>query len=149
MEARGGREQTRFPWGDKVLDDNQRHRCNVFQGSFPSQNTKLDGWEWTAPARSFPPQNDFDLFEMVGNVWEWTFDEFTSSHSPLHRVDQIQPFDPFSDAPPTSDRVLKGGSFLCQRAVCFRFRSGARSSASPDSSSSNVGFRCVSSPFGL
>ena len=102
--------------------------ANVWQGSFPSDNTGEDGWYGTCPVAEFAP-NDFGLFNMIGNVWEWTVDPF--DHSAQARNE---------NAP----RALKGGSFMCHASYCRRYRPAARIPAAPDSSSSNVSFRCAS-----
>src|SRR4029450_13484291 len=70
--ARGGREPTEFAWGDELMPGG-KHRANVWQGEFPVENLNLDGYEFTSPMRAFPP-NPFGLFDMIGNVWEWTAD---------------------------------------------------------------------------
>ncbi|CUR60026.1 Sulfatase-modifying factor 1 (fragment) [metagenome] len=136
----GGLDARRFPWGDDRGDaDGGRAgewRLNIWQGDFPVLDTADDGWAGTAPARSFAP-NRLGLFNTVGNVWEWCEDWFsvhTYAESPL-------------DAPtgPSSGtrRVIRGGSFLCHDSYCRRYRVAARSSTTPESSSSNVGFRCA------
>ncbi len=133
--ARGGREQTIFPWGNE-LEPEGKHMCNVWQGTFPTQNTVDDGFIGTAPAKSFIP-NDFGLYNVCGNVWEWCADWF---HPTFHinntRVNPVGPSD-------GTNRVMRGGSYLCHKSYCNRYRVAARSSNSPDSSSGNMGFRCV------
>jgi len=133
--ARGGLEQKRFPWGDELLPDGE-HRCNIWQGRFPDENTLLDGYLGTAPARSFKP-NGFGLYNMAGNVWEWCADRFSADfHLTGPRSDPAGP-------PQGSARVLRGGSFLCHRSYCNRYRVAARYQNTPDSSTSNTGFRCI------
>ncbi|MBC7723602.1 MAG: formylglycine-generating enzyme family protein [Burkholderiaceae bacterium] len=117
--ARGGLEQRNFPWGDE-LEPGGEHRMNVWQGAFPAVNTQSDGWYGTAPATAFPP-NDFGLYNMTGNVWEWCADWFE----------------------PGVSRVTKGGSFLCHASYCRRYRVSARQGLSADSTTGNTGFRCV------
>jgi len=135
--ARGGQEQQRYPWGEELTPGN-RHRCNIWQGDFPRHNTAEDGYEGTAPARSFRP-NDFGLYNVAGNVWEWCADWFSPD---WHR--QGTRNNP--RGPETGDsRVMKGGSFLCHHSYCNRYRLGARTANTPDSSTSNCGFRCVAS----
>lgn len=137
--ARGGSEQTRFPWGDE-LEPRGRHRCNVWQGRFPAINTADDGHIGTAPVKSFRP-NGFGLYNVCGNVWEWCADWFATDH--LARPLQ----DP--TGPPTGEaRVIKGGSYLCHASYCNRYRVGARSRNTPDSSTGNTGFRIAADAAG-
>ncbi len=118
--ARGGLEQNRYPWGDELTPRGQ-HRCNIWQGTFPSMNTGEDGWVGTAPAKSFRP-NAYGLYNLSGNVWEWCQDEFS---------------------PPRTEaaRVIRGGSYLCHASYCNRYRVAARTANTPDSSNGNTGFR--------
>jgi formylglycine-generating enzyme required for sulfatase activity len=133
--ARGGREGLRFPWGDDAVPDG-RHRCNVWQGTFPTENTVEDGWLGTAPVDAFPP-NDYGLYNVVGNVWEWCEDWFDATwHVAAPRDDPKGP-------PSGTSRVMRGGSYLCHPSYCYRFRVAARSSNTPDSSTGNLGFRCA------
>jgi formylglycine-generating enzyme len=133
--ARGGLEQKLYPWGDK-LRPNGEHRCNIWQGDFPNHDTADDGYAGTCPVEAFPP-NGFGLYSITGNAWEWCADWFDPT---FHRnVGRLNPQGP----PDGASRVMKGGSFLCHKSYCNRYRVGARSSNTPDSSSSNTGFRCV------
>jgi formylglycine-generating enzyme len=133
--ARGGLDQRRYPWGDELTPGGE-HRCNIWQGHFPVKNTADDGYRGTAPVDAFPP-NGFGLHNAAGNVWEWCADWF----SPTFHVDGPRA-DP--TGPPTGDaRVMRGGSYMCHDSYCNRYRVGARSSNTPDSSGGNVGFRCV------
>ena len=135
--ARGGREQTIFPWGNELEPDG-RHMCNVWQGNFPVENTADDGYLGTAPADSFQP-NDFGLYNVCGNVWEWCADWF---HPTFHvNGPRDNPTGPGSG----SSRVIRGGSYLCHHSYCNRYRVAARSANTPDSSTGNMGFRCVKS----
>ncbi len=134
--ARGGLEQKLYPWGDK-LRPNGEHRCNIWQGEFPKTNTAEDGYAGTSPVDAFPP-NGFGIFSITGNTWEWCSDWFDPD---FHRT--ADPNNP--QGPPTgAGRVMKGGSFLCHKSYCNRYRVAARTSNTPDSSASNIGFRCVS-----
>ncbi len=119
--ARAG-AATVWPWGDELAPGGQ-HRANTFQGDFPTRDTGEDGWAGTAPVDAFEP-NAFGLWNMVGNVWEWTADAFVS------------PADPSG-----ARSVIKGGSYLCHESYCRRYRPGARSGSTPDSSTGNLGFR--------
>jgi sulfatase modifying factor 1 len=132
--ARGG-STTAFPWGDNLEPDGE-HRMNVFQGTFPNDNTAADGYAGTAPVDAFAP-NGFGLYNVTGNVWEWCEDWFDPSYYSRSPVK-----DP--PGPDTGDRrVLRGGSYLCHISYCRRYRVSARSSSAPDSSTGNTGFRTV------
>jgi sulfatase modifying factor 1 len=136
--ARGGAEGSTFPWGDELEPDGQ-HLMNVFQGTFPSDNTCADGYPGTAPVDAFPP-NMFGLRNMTGNVWEWCSDWFSPTY-----YDHTPSDDP--PGPPTgTQRVMRGGSYLCHESYCHRYRVAARSCNSPDSSTGNLGFRVASDP---
>jgi formylglycine-generating enzyme required for sulfatase activity len=133
--ARGGLEQKLYPWGDKLRPDGQ-HLCNIWQGDFPNQDTGEDGYCGTSPVDAFPP-NGYGLYSVTGNTWEWCADWFDVE---FHRNADLS--DP--KGPPTGTcRVMKGGSFLCHKSYCNRYRVAARTSNTPDSSSSNIGFRCA------
>ncbi len=132
--ARGGLEQKRYPWGD-TLTPKGEHRCNIWQGRFPRHNTRADGYAGTAPVRAFQP-NGHGLFNTSGNVWEWCADWFTARHSRSSRTDPTGP-------KKGESKVMKGGSYLCHASYCNRYRVAARSSATPDSSTGHVGFRCA------
>ena len=137
--ARGGAGQTRYPWGNE-LTPGGKHRCNIWQGRFPETNTVEDGYLGTAPARSFRP-NGFGLYKVCGNVWEWCSDWFSPTwHLTGPRVD---PAGPGSG----ERRAMRGGSFLCHDSYCNRYRLGARTGNTPDSSTSNCGFRCAKDCF--
>lgn len=136
--ARGGIEGARFPWGDERTPEGC-HLANVWQGNFPSENSLEDAWYGTAPVRSYEP-NGFGLYNMVGNVWEWCQDWFDPT---FHRGEQrVNPTGPNSG----TQRVMRGGSYLCHESYCFRFRVAARSSNMPDASTGNLGFRVVNLP---
>ncbi|UOQ84098.1 formylglycine-generating enzyme family protein [Gracilibacillus salinarum] len=130
--ARGGLVQKRYPWGDE-LQPNGEHYCNIWQGSFPQHNTKEDGYTGTAPAQSFPA-NNYGLFNMAGNVWEWCADTFTTDRAGHLDKDYVNG---------NISKVMRGGSYLCHHSYCNRYRVAARSSNTADSSSGNIGFRCV------
>ena len=135
MAARGGLKQAIYPWGDELTPAGE-HRCNIWQGDFPDHNTANDGYAGTAPVHAFPA-NGYGLHNVAGNVWEWCEDYFspryhqtTTSRDPLHN--ELSP-----------NRSLRGGSFLCNESYCNRCRVAARSSNTPESSSSNIGFRVI------
>lgn len=139
--ARGGLESRRYAWGDDLLGPEGEHLCNIWQGRFPLQNTLDDGYLGPAPVATFPA-NGFGLQEMAGNVWEWCADWFDPTyyrHSPGQ-----DPAGPDTG----SARVMRGGSFLCHDSYCNRYRVSARSANTPDSGSSNVGFRTVAAAAG-
>jgi len=133
--ARGGLEQKLFPWGDE-LTPGGRHLCNVWQGDFPSLDLAEDGYAGTCPVDAFPP-NAYGLFSITGNAWEWCADWFHSSyHTNATRTNPLGPRQ-------GEAKVIKGGSYLCHKSYCNRYRVAARTSNTPDSATSNMGFRCV------
>ncbi|GAB0095622.1 sulfatase-modifying factor 1 [Sergentomyia squamirostris] len=125
--CRGGKKNRLFPWGDK-LTPQEKHWMNIWQGEFPKENTKEDGFLGTCPVTEFR-QNNFDLYNIVGNVWEWTADLWNPEDA--------------TKKPENPERVKKGGSFLCHKSYCYRYRCAARSQNTEDSSSANLGFRCA------
>ncbi len=133
--ARGGLEQKTYPWGDLLKPDGA-HRCNIWQGKFPMVNHASDGYIGTAPVDAYEP-NGYGLYNVSGNVWEWCADWFSPHY---HRETKAQ--DPLYDTE-TGRRSMRGGSYLCHRSYCNRYRVAARSSNTPDSSSGNCGFRVV------
>jgi sulfatase modifying factor 1 len=133
--ARGGLVQKLYPWGDKLRPGGE-HRCNIWQGIFPQEDTGDDGYTGTCPVTAFPP-NEFGLYSVAGNCWEWCQDWFGVQES----FDEIT-IDPRGPSAGTG-RVMKGGSFLCHKSYCNRYRVAARSSNTPDSSTANLGFRCA------
>jgi len=133
--ARGGLEQKLYPWGDE-LTPGGRHLCNIWQGDFPDLDLAEDGYSGVAPVDAFPP-NGFGLYSITGNTWEWCADWF---HPEFHvTATRVNPVGPMAGAA----RVMKGGSYLCHRSYCNRYRVAARTSNTPDSSTTNIGFRCV------
>ncbi|XP_065191412.1 formylglycine-generating enzyme-like [Sycon ciliatum] len=131
--SRGGLANRLFPWGNKLLPKDE-HRTNIWQGVFPTNNTAEDGYTATSPVKSYPP-NKFGLYNMIGNVWEWTHDWWTTRHTAERKTN---PTGPASG----KDKVKKGGSYMCHKSYCYRYRNAARSQNTPDSSASNLGFRC-------
>ena len=133
--ARGGLLQKKFPWGDD-LEPHGRHAMNVWQGTFPTHNSEADGYYGLAPAKCFKA-NAYGLYQMTGNVWEWCWDWFSADY---YRQSP-------GENPPGPERgdrrVMRGGSYLCHASYCNRYRTDARSSNTPDSATTNLGFRCV------
>lgn len=125
----------KYPWGNK-LTYNGEHHCNIWQGRFPVENTGEDSYLSTAPVDAFLP-NGFGLYNESGNVWEWCSDWFSKVHTQA-KISQ-NPIGPEKG----TTRVMKGGSYLCHKSYCNRYRVAARSSNTPDSSSGNLGFRCA------
>ncbi|HEX7858441.1 MAG TPA: formylglycine-generating enzyme family protein [Sphingobium sp.] len=150
--ARGGLDGAEFAWGAE-LTPNGRHMANTWQGEFPCQNMRTDGFERTSPVRHYPA-NGYGLYDMIGNVWEWT----TDWYSGRHEADAVKtcciPANPRGGAEAASldlcqldvaipRKVLKGGSHLCAPNYCRRYRPAARHAQPIDSSACHVGFRCV------
>ncbi len=132
--ARGGLGDIRFPWGDEEPDDTGFFPCNIWQGRFPANNTERDGYAATAPAKSYDP-NGYGLFNMAGNVWEWTSEPF--------KVRSLKKSVQAFHADRKGFKLLKGGSFLCHISYCYRYRIAARTGNSANSSTSHQGFRLV------
>ncbi len=150
--ARIGHDGERFAWGD-ALTPGGVHMANIWQGTFPYENTNEDGFVWVAPVRSFAP-NSAGLFDMAGNVWEWTADQFL----PVAYAERValiapggccsNPTGPDRTADPRhpyaqDSRVQKGGSFLCHAAYCESYRPSAKMASPPDNGMGHLGFRCV------
>ncbi len=136
--ARGGLQRQRYPWGDEFTPRG-RHRCNTWQGVFPRQNTADDGFLGTAPVDAYRP-NGYGLFNTSGNVWEWCADWFSADwHVAESTATRVDPTGPAAG----EVRVMRGGSYLCHRSYCNRYRVAARTRNTPDSSSGHLGFRCA------
>nr|CAD7446068.1 unnamed protein product [Timema bartmani]CAD7457041.1 unnamed protein product [Timema tahoe] len=134
--CRDGLQGRLFPWGNK-LNPHGEHRVNIWQGKFPEEDTGEDGYVGTAPVTAFPNSTS-GLHNMIGNVWEWTSDWWQTKHS---TESSHNPTGPASG----TDKVKKGGSYLCHQSYCYRYRCAARSQNTPDSSAGNLGFRCAAS----
>lgn len=150
--AWGGREDAEFAWGDELAPEG-RHMANTWQGNFPFENTKDDGWARTSPVKAFPP-NGYGLYDMIGNVWEWTSDFWSVRHEAdapkaccvpqnPRGGPEADSYDPRLPAIRIPRKVLKGGSHLCAPNYCRRYRPAARHAEPVDTSTSHVGFRCV------
>jgi formylglycine-generating enzyme len=149
--ARGGLDSTRYTWGDEPEAPGER-RANYWHGDFPWRAEP--GYGRSAPVGSFPP-NGFGLFDMAGNVWEWTDDWYAPGHRPQEdhgccvpegggRADEAGSYDPSQPGVRVPRRVVKGGSFLCADTYCLRYRPAARRPQPIDTGMSHIGFRCVS-----
>ena len=149
--ARGGLEGATFVWGNEFAPKGQM-MANTWQGEFPWQNLRTDGFEGTSPVKSFAP-NGYGLYDMAGNVWEWTSDFFTPFESDGDHACCV-PHNPRSASPERSmvadqpgahipRRVIKGGSHLCAPNYCLRYRPAARQSEAIDTSTAHIGFRCI------
>jgi formylglycine-generating enzyme required for sulfatase activity len=151
--ARGGLEGGDFCWGDE-LTPGGRHLANTWQGEFPWRNLRADGYEGTAPVRSFPP-NGYGLYEMAGNVWEWTTDWYRDRHKKPSehsgccalgnpRGPSVEhSYDPMMPRVRIPRKVLKGGSFLCAPNYCRRYRPAARYPQMVDTAACHIGLRCI------
>ncbi len=162
--ARGGLSGALYPWGNE-LNPGGKWMANIFEGHFPNENTKADGFAGIAPVASFPA-NAYGLNDVAGNVWEWCKDWYLPMNSAKHEVlgtntgpaaagngvalhnpigpTQAESFDP--GEPGTAKRVQRGGSFLCTDQYCTRYMVGSRGKASPDTGSNHAGFRCIKKP---
>lgn len=148
--ARGGRDRQDYPWGND-LKPGGKWKANTFQGHFPDKNTSEDGYAGAAPVASFEP-NDFGLYDMSGNVWQWVSDWYRPDYyaqlgeggqAALNPQGPPDSFDPLE--PGVHKRVQKGGSFLCTDQYCERYMPGARGKGDAETGTNHVGFRCVRS----
>jgi sulfatase modifying factor 1 len=150
--ARGGLDGAEFAWGGDFTPDGN-HMANTWQGEFPRQNLRADGFERTSPVRAFPP-NGYGVQDMIGNVWEWTSDWYSARHEAdaakaccipqnPRGGGQEASYDPRQPQIRIPRKVLKGGSHLCAPNYCRRYRPAARHPEPIDTSTSHVGFRCV------
>lgn len=151
--ARGGLDGAKFTWGDEHFPNGQA-MANSWQGEFPWQNLRADGYEGTSPVGSFPP-NGYGLYDMAGNVWEWTCDWFVPRHAdevvksccgPPVNPRIFSPEKSYDSAQPQfriPRKVVKGGSHLCAPNYCLRYRPAARQPQMIDTGMSHIGFRCI------
>jgi formylglycine-generating enzyme required for sulfatase activity len=148
--ARGGLDRKKYDWGDELRPDG-KPQANTWQGHFPNENTKDDGYVGTAPVASFPP-NAFGLYDLAGNVWEWCSDWYRPdtyakdaaanevTRNPQGPADSFDPQEPGA-----KKRVHRGGSYLCSDQYCSRYVPGGRGKGATDSGTTHLGFRCVTS----
>ena len=152
LAARGGLEGAQYTWGDEFRPDGS-YMANTWQGDFPNTNDIADGFAWTAPVGSFPP-NGYGLHDMAGNVWEWTSDWFQEHRALEHSCCTVanprggkahRSYDPNDAARGVRipRKVMKGGSHLCAPNYCHRYRPAARMPQAIDTSTSHLGFRCI------
>jgi sulfatase modifying factor 1 len=143
--ARGGLDGAIFAWGNEFAP-RERMMANTWQGEFPWQNLRTDGYEGTSPVGSFDP-NGYGLYDMTGNVWEWTADYFAFRHADATANACCAPRNPRVVSPQTDEeiprRVIKGGSHLCAPNYCLRYRPAARQGEAVDTSTAHIGFRCI------
>ena len=152
--ARGGLDGARFTWGDHDPQETAPV-ANTWQGAFPFENTEVDGWTRTSPVGSYPP-NGFGLYDMAGNVWEWTDDWYSADPAALltpHSGCCAPPdpkgttveasLDPATPDTPIPRKVVKGGSHLCTPQYCYRYRPAARQPQTIDTGMSHLGFRRI------
>jgi sulfatase modifying factor 1 len=159
--ARGGLESKVFTWGDEFAPRG-RMMANTWQGEFPWQNLALDKYVGTSPVKSFPP-NGYGLYDMAGNVWEWTTDFYAPRHPAEVQHACCGPAEPrlnpkvsrpdlsFDVGRPGAAfprHVVKGGSHLCAPNYCLRYRPAARQAQSVETSMAHMGFRCIIRPGG-
>jgi formylglycine-generating enzyme required for sulfatase activity len=144
--ARGGLDSATYTWGEEFAPKG-RMMANTWQGEFPWQNLRTDGYEGTSPVGTFPA-NGFGIYDMAGNVWEWTVDDF--AHSPASGTSSgppccapQMPLAGTGDGEKYPRKVIKGGSHLCAPNYCLRYRPAARQSETVDTSTCHIGFRCV------
>ena len=149
--ARGGLESTEFTWGNEYMP-NGKPMANTWQGEFPWQDRAEDGYAWTAPVGAFPP-NGYGLYDMAGNVWEWTTDWFQDHGRNIKSAcctidnprggERDQSCDPRTPTIKIPRKVMKGGSYLCAPNYCRRYRPAARMPQPIDTSTCHLGFRCI------
>jgi formylglycine-generating enzyme required for sulfatase activity len=151
--ARGGLDGATYAWGEEFAPGG-RQMANTWQGEFPWLNLLTDGYERTAPVGQFPP-NGYGLFDMIGNVWEWTNDWYNTHHVVSKTCcasfnpkggERENSYDPQMSTIKIPRKVIKGGSFLCALNYCQRYRPAARMAQPVDTSTCHVGFRLICRP---
>ena len=146
LASRGNNLTSVYHWGNS--DKNLSKKANTWNGIFPKMNTTEDGYENISPVKSYPP-NSLGLYDMAGNVWEWTQDWYSTRYYTESLKNELLhnpkgPEEPFNPVNPYSlEKVIKGGSYLCNKSYCASYRNSARMGSSINSSSVHVGFRTV------
>ncbi len=136
--ARGGLDGKTYAWGDELAPGG-KWQANSWQGEFPSRNTGEDGFTGRAPVGCFPP-NGYGLYDMIGNVWEWTSSLYQAESSDMMKMSEMPPRTPAARVV----RTIKGGSYLCAPNYCRRYRPAAREAQESSFSALHLGFRTVS-----
>jgi len=143
--ARGGKENQIYPWGNESVNEGKT-KANFYQGLFPYENTKKDGYETTSPVKTYAP-NGYGLYDMSGNVWEWCADWFDTEYygRKASKISQASgPRKSFNPMMPfQKERVIRGGSFLCNDSYCSGYRNARRMGSTMDTGLNHTGFRCV------
>ena len=143
--SRGGLEQQSFLWGNEKNPKGKR-LANIWEGAFPWRNLEIDGYSGSSPVATYPA-NPYGLYDMAGNVWEWTSDWYHHNtysmpdRATVNPVGASESFDP--QEPHIPKRVTKGGSFLCNDDYCIRYQAGTRGRGDPYTGTNHTGFRCV------
>jgi formylglycine-generating enzyme required for sulfatase activity len=153
LAARGGLEGAVYAWGDEFAPRG-RQMANTWQGAFPWENLVVDGYEATAPVGRFPP-NGYGLYDIIGNVWEWTTDWYEDRREAIHSCcasvnprggERERSYDPSTPDVHIPRKVIKGGSFLCAPNYCRRYRPAARMAQAVDTSTCHLGMRLIVRP---
>lgn len=142
--ARGGLQAQPYVWGDRFAPAG-KPMANTWQGAFPLVNSQDDGYAGTSPVGCFP-ENGYGLYDMAGNVWQWTATEYVPGHVERVDFDPTRPDAALAANPSrsqSSPKVIKGGSHLCAPNFCMRYRPSARQPADAGLGTSHIGFRTV------
>jgi formylglycine-generating enzyme required for sulfatase activity len=145
--ARGGLKNNLYPWGNEPVNEGNQ-KCNIWNGNFPFENSLLDKYERSAPVKSFPP-NNFGLYDMAGNVWEWCYDTYDANTYTFWKSKNFTKGNSLLDLHESlplngeMEKAMRGGSFLCNDSYCAGFRVSARMQSTPETSLEHTGFRCV------
>ncbi|UGU16186.1 formylglycine-generating enzyme family protein [Sinomicrobium kalidii] len=147
LASRGGLKNSKYPWGNEAIEEG-KPKANTWQGNFPNKNTDWDTFGLAAPVKSFPP-NEYGLYDMAGNVWEWCADWYRNDYYEQLKEKTTEnpkgPDDSYDPMEPTvPKKVIRGGSFLCNASYCKGYRVTSRMKSSPDTGMQHTGFRCVS-----